>query len=133
MAENETQDSVAVFTIDEIEELKKDPNIANHNRRSFLKWSAIVSSQAVIGGGLVNLLASSEVNADDTFDNVTDWVYSVCGYCSFGCGLNIGVNAAVKQLRLEVMKIIRPIMVESVLRVYMNIKFLMLLIVENGH
>ncbi|MBT3204146.1 MAG: nitrate reductase [Gammaproteobacteria bacterium] len=94
MAENETQDSVAVFTIDEIEELKKDPNIANHNRRSFLKWSAIVSSQAVIGGGLVNLLASSEVNADDTFDNVTDWVYSVCGYCSFGCGLNIGVNAA---------------------------------------
>ncbi len=91
---NENESTIKVFSKDEIEELKKDPNIANHGRRSFLKWSAIVSSQAVIGGGIVNLLASSEAKADDTFDNVTEWVYSVCGYCSFGCGLNIGVNAA---------------------------------------
>lgn len=94
MSSNENEINVKVFNKEEIEALKKDPNIANHGRRSFLKWSAIVSSQAVIGGGIVNLLASGDVNADDTFDNVTDWVYSVCGYCSFGCGLNIGVNAA---------------------------------------
>jgi len=94
MASNENEINVKMFSKDEIEELKKDPNIANHGRRSFLKWSAIVSSQAVVGGGVVNLLASSEARADDTFDNVTSWVYSVCGYCSFGCGLSIGVNAA---------------------------------------
>ncbi|MDH5387509.1 MAG: molybdopterin oxidoreductase family protein [Gammaproteobacteria bacterium] len=94
MASNEKEISVKMFSKDEIEELKKDPNIANHGRRNFLKWSAIVSSQAVIGGGVVNLLASSDARADDTFNNVTGWVYSVCGYCSFGCGLSIGVNSA---------------------------------------
>jgi len=94
MESNENEITVKVFSKEEIEDLKKDPNICNHGRRSFLKWSAIVSSQAVIGGGIVNLLASSDASADDTFDNVTEWVYSVCGYCSFGCGLNIGVNAA---------------------------------------
>ena len=94
MASNEDKLNVKVFSKEEIKALKKDPNICNHGRRSFLKWSAIVSSQAVIGGGIINLLASSDARADDTFDNVTDWVYSVCGYCSFGCGLSIGVNAA---------------------------------------
>ena len=94
MASNENEINVKMFSKDEIEALKQDSNIANHGRRSFLKWSAIVSSQAVIGGGIVNLLASGEAKADDTFDNVTEWVYSVCGYCSFGCGLKIGVNAA---------------------------------------
>lgn len=94
MASNEDKLNVKVFSREEIKALKKDPNICNHGRRSFLKWSAIVSSQAVIGGGIINLLASSDARADDTFDNVTDWVYSVCGYCSFGCGLSIGVNAA---------------------------------------
>ena len=93
MASNENEINEKTFTKEELEELKKDPNICNHGRRSFLKWSAIVSSQAVIGGGLVSLIASKEARADDTFDNVTEWVYSVCGYCSFGCGLNIGVNA----------------------------------------
>ncbi len=94
MASNEDKLNVKVFSKEEIKALKKDPNICNHGRRSFLKWSAIVSSQAVISGGVINLLASSDARADDTFDNVTDWVYSVCGYCSFGCGLSIGVNAA---------------------------------------
>ena len=28
-------------------------------------------------------------------DSVTDGGYSICGYCSFGCGLRIGVDAAV--------------------------------------
>lgn len=94
MASNEKESSVEVFSKKEIEALKKDPNICNHGRRNFLKWSAMVSSQAVIGGGILNLLSSKNAMADDTFDNVTDWVYSVCGYCSFGCGLSIGVNAA---------------------------------------
>ncbi|MCW8826584.1 MAG: molybdopterin oxidoreductase family protein [Gammaproteobacteria bacterium] len=93
MSSNENENAIKAFSKDEIEQLKKDPNICNHGRRSFLKWSAIVSSQAVIGGGVVGLLGSSEARADDTFDNVTEWVYSVCGYCSFGCGLSIGVNA----------------------------------------
>ena len=94
MASNDKESSVKLFSKKEIEALKKDPNICNHGRRNFLKWSAIVSSQAVIGGGVLNLLTSKKAMADDTFDNVTSWVYSVCGYGSFGCGLNIGVNAA---------------------------------------
>lgn len=94
MASNDKESSVKLFSKKEIEALKKDPNICNHGRRNFLKWSAMVSSQAVIGGGILNLLTSKKAIADDTFDNVTSWVYSVCGYCSFGCGLNIGVNAA---------------------------------------
>jgi len=92
MASKETS-AVKVFSKKEIEALKKDPNICNHGRRNFLKWSALVSSQAVLGGGVLNLLTSKEALADDNFDNVTGWVYSVCGYCSFGCGLHIGVNA----------------------------------------
>ncbi|MCW8956692.1 MAG: nitrate reductase [Gammaproteobacteria bacterium] len=94
MASNEIESTVKVFSKEEIEALKQDPNICNHGRRSFLKWSALVSSQAVIGGGIISLMTSTEANADDTFDNVTGWVYSVCGYCSFGCGLHIGVNSA---------------------------------------
>jgi len=94
MASNEQECTVKVFSKSEINALKKDPNICNYGRRNFLKWSALVSSQAVIGGGVLNLLTSKAAMADDTFDNVTGWVYSVCGYCSFGCGLHIGVNAA---------------------------------------
>ena len=94
MASTENESTIKVFTKEEIEALKKDPNVCNHGRRNFLKWSALVSSQAVIGGGIRNLLTSTEAKADDTFDSVTGWVYSVYGYCSFGCGLHIGVNAA---------------------------------------
>ena len=93
MASNKKESTVKVFSKKEVAALKKDPNICNHGRRNFLKWSAMVSSQAVIGGGILNLLTSKPAMADDTFDNVTGWVYSVCGYCSFGCGLHIGVNA----------------------------------------
>ncbi len=94
MASTEEKSSVKGFSKTDIEALKKDPNICNHGRRNFLQWSALVSSQAVIGGGVLNLLGSNEAMADDTFDEVTGWVYSVCGYCSFGCGLHIGVNTA---------------------------------------
>lgn len=79
---------------DEIKAIGKSPELCNHSRRTFLKWSALLSSQAVMGGGVLNLLTGKDAMADDTFDNVTQWVYSVCGYCSFGCGLEIGVNAA---------------------------------------
>ena len=91
---NPNESTIKVFTKEEIEELKKDPNICNQDRRTFIKWSSIVSSQAVIGGGVLNLLTGKEALADDTFNNVTGWVYSVCGYCSFGCGLEIGVNSS---------------------------------------
>jgi len=93
MASSDKESTIRVFSKKEIQALKKDPNICNHGRRNFLKWSAMVSSQAVIGGGILNLLTSKQAMADDTFDNVTTWVYSVCGYCSFGCGLHIGVNS----------------------------------------
>jgi len=94
MASTETESTIKVFTKEEIEALKEDPNVCNHGRRNFLKWSALVTSQAVIGGGILNLLTSTEAQADDTFDSVTGWIYSVCGYCSFGCGLHIGVDEA---------------------------------------
>ncbi len=83
-----------LFTRDEIENLKRDNLLINHDRRTFLKWSALLGSQAVLGGGILNLLASGEARADDTFANVSQWVYSVCGFCSVGCGLKIGINAA---------------------------------------
>lgn len=82
------------FTREDIENLKHNPILINHDRRLFLKWSTLLGTQAVVGGGILNLLTSGEARADDTFDNVTQWVYSVCGYCSVGCGLKIGVNAA---------------------------------------
>ena len=85
---------VQVLSEEELNELKQEPNLCNHGRRTFLKWSALLSTQAVLGGGALNLLTGKEAHADDTFDNVVDWVYSVCGYCSVGCGLRIGVNAA---------------------------------------
>jgi len=91
-----TDDGIPVrpFTRNEIEQLKHDPLINNHDRRLFLKWSALLGAQTIVGGGILNLLASGEARADDNFNNVTQWVYSVCGYCSVGCGLRIGVNAA---------------------------------------
>lgn len=87
------------FSQDEITLLKEDPQLCNHDRRTFLKWSAlltgraVLASQAVIGGGIA-LLTSEDAVADDNFNNVTSWVYSVCGFCSVGCGLHIGVNSA---------------------------------------
>ncbi len=85
---------VRVFSQNELKQLEREPQLCNHDRRTFLKWSALLSSQAVVGGGVLNLLTGKPAYADDTFDNVVQWVYSVCGYCSVGCGLKIGVNAA---------------------------------------
>ena len=84
---------IKIFSKKELTALKNDANICNHDRRTFLKWGSILSSQAIVGGGVLNLLTGQLAQADDTFDNVINWVYSVCGYCSFGCGLNIGVNS----------------------------------------
>lgn len=84
------------FTPDELKQLKCDPNICNQGRRAFLKWSGLAASQVVAGGGILNLLTGEQAHADDTMVNVKSWVYSVCGYCSVGCGLYIGVNSAGK-------------------------------------
>ena len=89
------------FTKKELEALGHDPNICNHDRRTFLKWGALVSSQAVVAGGVLNLATGKLAHADDTFDNVVGWTYSVCGYCSFGCGLEIGVNSAGKAVAVR--------------------------------
>ncbi len=85
--------AVRLFTPAELEALRQEPRLSNHGRRTFLKWSALLASQAVVGGGVLNLLTGKDAMADDTFANVTQWVTSVCGYCSVGCGLQIGVNA----------------------------------------
>ena len=37
MASNETERTIKVFTKEEIDALKKEPNICNHGRRNFLK------------------------------------------------------------------------------------------------
>lgn len=88
------QHPVKVFSHSEVEEFKQDPLLCNHGRRTFLKWSALLVSQVVAGGGVLNLLTGEAAMADDTFVNVVKWVKSVCGYCSVGCGLEIGVNSA---------------------------------------
>jgi anaerobic selenocysteine-containing dehydrogenase len=95
------QHPVKVFTQAELEELKQDPHLCNHDRRTFLKWSTLLASQAVVGGGVLNLLTGEEALADDTFVNVTSWVKSVCGYCSVGCGLEIGVNSTGKAVAVR--------------------------------
>jgi anaerobic selenocysteine-containing dehydrogenase len=81
------------FSRAELARLSRDGQLSNHGRRTFLKWSALLTSRAVVGGGTLNLLTRA-AHADDTFANVKTWVYSVCGYCSVGCGLKIGVDAA---------------------------------------
>jgi ferredoxin-nitrate reductase len=85
----------------EVERLRTDPRLCNHDRRTFLKWSALVSSGIVMGGGILDLLTGQAAQADDTFDEVIDWVHSVCGYCSVGCGLRIGVNADGKAVAVK--------------------------------
>jgi anaerobic selenocysteine-containing dehydrogenase len=85
---------VRVFSRAEIDDLRQEPQLCNHQRRTFLKWSALLVSQAIAAGGTLDLLSGRPALADDTFANVVQWVNSVCGYCSVGCGLEIGVNAA---------------------------------------
>ncbi len=82
-----------LFTPADIRALRDEPSLSNQSRRNFLKWSTVLTARAILGGGAINLLTGREVSADDTFDNVVDWHYSVCGYCSFGCGLEIGVDS----------------------------------------
>ena len=82
------------FTPEELTSLRDEPNLCNQSRRTFLKWGTALTSQAIVGGGVLNLLTGVEAVADDTFENVIHWNYSVCGYCSFGCGLEIGVDGA---------------------------------------
>ncbi|PLY16122.1 MAG: molybdopterin oxidoreductase [Sedimenticola sp.] len=82
----------ALFTPGEVKSLSTNPNLCNQGRRTFLKWGAALSSQAIVGGGVLNLLTGEQALADDHFDNVINWNYSVCGFCSFGCGLEIGID-----------------------------------------
>ena len=82
-----------LFTPDDIKTLREEPVLCNQGRRSFLKWGAVLTSQAILGDSAINLLTSRAARADDSFENVVEWHYSVCGYCSFGCGLQIGVNS----------------------------------------
>ena len=73
------------FNRKEIKALDKEPRLCNQSRRTFLKWGSILGTQAIAGGGVLNLATGQQALADDTFDNVIRWNYSVCGFCSFGC------------------------------------------------
>ena len=88
------------FAPDELEALERDPRVCNRDRRTFLKWGTALATQVAAGGAL-DLLTGSPVRADDTMANVARWVYSVCGYCSVGCGLHIGVDAAGKAVFIK--------------------------------
>ncbi|MCK7497905.1 MAG: molybdopterin-dependent oxidoreductase [Comamonadaceae bacterium] len=88
------------FARDELEALQRDPRVCNRDRRTFLKWSTALAAQAAAGGAL-DLLSGGPVRADDTMANVARWVYSVCGYCSVGCGLHIGVDATGKAVFIK--------------------------------
>ena len=46
---------IKAFTHDEIEQLKRDPAMCNHDRRTFLKWSALLGTHTLVGGGILNL------------------------------------------------------------------------------
>jgi len=67
------------FTPEELTSLRDEPNLCNQSRRTFLKWGTALTSQAIVGGGVLNLLTGGTAVADDTFENVIHWNYSVCG------------------------------------------------------
>ncbi|HSN21635.1 MAG TPA: molybdopterin oxidoreductase family protein [Usitatibacter sp.] len=87
---------LAAFSPDELKRLESEPRLASHDRRTFLKWSTLLAAQAVAGGGFLSLATGREARADDAMAGVARWVHSVCGFCSVGCGVEIGVNAAGK-------------------------------------
>lgn len=89
----QTHAEIKFLDKEEIEAISNEPDLANHDRRTFLKWGAVLGSQALAGGGILNLMTGEIVHAEDTITNVVQWVHSVCGYCSFGCGMEIGVDA----------------------------------------
>ena len=96
--DQDTTQPLVEFTREELAALKNDSNLCNHERRTFLKCGALLSSHVVAGGSILNLLTGEEARADDTTANVARWVYSVCGYCSVGCGRYIGVNSAGRRM-----------------------------------
>ncbi len=54
------QHPVKMFTQAELDELKQQPEACNQDRRTFLKWSSLLTSQAVVGGGILNLMTGEE-------------------------------------------------------------------------
>ncbi|HLO01656.1 MAG TPA: nitrate reductase [Symbiobacteriaceae bacterium] len=62
------------------------------DRRAFLKLSAIATAGAATGlaGGSVALGAPFDPNRNHVEPD--EWVYSTCGFCGTGCGIEIGVK-----------------------------------------
>jgi anaerobic selenocysteine-containing dehydrogenase len=89
------------LTPEELDRLRKDPYACRQGRRTFVKWSALLGSQAVLAGGVLDLVTGRPALADDKFDDVAQWVHSVCGFCAVGCGLEIGVNAVGRAIAVK--------------------------------
>ena len=49
------ENTIQEFSLEELKQLRNQPKLCNHDRRTFLKWSGILGSQAIIGGGVLNL------------------------------------------------------------------------------
>ncbi len=82
----------SLFTPNEIESLKQRPNLSDHSHSTFVKWRTVLTSQTIAGGGTIILLTNKSGLMADPFENVVEWNQSICGLCSFGCGLGIGVD-----------------------------------------
>lgn len=82
----------SLFTSNEIESLKQRPTLCDHSRSTLVKWRTVLTSQTIAGGGIITLQTNSVALMTDPFENVAEWNQSICGLCSFGCGLEIGVD-----------------------------------------
>lgn len=92
MGKDKGQVIKTLFTHNEIASLGHLPNLCDQSDHIFLKWRAVLTSQTITGGGAITLLTSRTAPADDPFEDVIEWYHSACGYCSFGCGLEIGID-----------------------------------------
>ena len=81
-----------LFTRNEMQSLGHQPDLRHQSHRTLLKWRALLTSETIVGGGAITLLTNISEMVDDPFVSVIEWHHTVCGSCSFGCGLEIGVD-----------------------------------------
>ena len=61
MARSKQIFSETFFTPADIRAIREEPSLSNQSRRNFLKWGVALTSRAILGGGVINLLAGYRI------------------------------------------------------------------------